>query len=275
MSKGWVVVTGASSGIGRAAADGLAARGWDVIATARADGDLETLRLAGHKALHLELAEARSVQAFAGAAEKICGGHLRALFNNAGYGQPGAVEDVPREALERQLAVNVVGTHDVTRRLLPMMLSHGAGRIVVNSSILGLVAMPWRGAYNASKFALEGLFDTLRLELHGSGVAVSLIEPGPVATRFRAHARDAFYAHIDAASSRHARTYQALRARLDSTDAAGGFTLPAESIMKPLIHALESPRPRRRYLLTTPAKVLGPLRNVLPSGLLDALLRRQ
>ena len=275
MSKGWVVVTGASSGIGRAAADGLAVRGWKVIATARADGDLEALRLAGHKALYLELADTRSVQAFAGAVESICGGRLHALFNNAGYGQPGAVEDVPRDALERQFTVNVFGTHDVTRRLLPMMLAHGEGRIVVNSSILGLVAMPWRGAYNASKFALEGLFDTLRLELHGSGVAVSLIEPGPVATRFRAHARDAFHAHIDVGSSRHAATYEALRARLDRTDAAAGFTLAAESIMKPLIHALESPRPRRRYLLTTPAKVLGPLRRVLPAGLLDALVRRQ
>ncbi len=275
MGRGWVVVTGASSGIGRAAADGLAARGWQVIATARADGDLETLRLAGHKALHLELARAQSVQAFAGAVEKICRGRLYGLFNNAGYGQPGAVEDVPRAALEQQFAVNVIGTHDVTRRLLPMMLPHGEGRIVVNSSILGLVAMPWRGAYNASKFALEGLFDTLRLELHGSGVSVSLIEPGPVATRFRAHARDAFHAHIDAAASRHGATYEALRARLESTDVAGGFTLPAESVMKPLVHALESSRPRRRYLLTTSARILGPLRHVLPAGLLDAVLRRQ
>ncbi len=275
MDKGWVVVTGASSGIGRAAADGLAARGWRVIATARKDGDLETLRLAGHTALHLELASEQSVRAFAGATESICGGRLLGLFNNAGYGQPGAVEDVPREAMEAQFAVNVIGTHDVTRRLLPLMLPHREGRVIVNSSILGLVAMPWRGAYNASKFALEGLFDTLRLELHGSGVEVSLIEPGPVSTRFREHAREAFYRYIKADSSRHEATYSALRARLDSRDDPGGFTLPAESIMKPLVHALEHPRPRRRYLLTTPARVMGPLRHVLPGAWLDALLRRQ
>ena len=269
-----ILVTGCSSGIGRCAALGLKTRGYRVFATARRPEDLERLQHDGLEAVRLHLDDPNSVAEAAEQVLETAGGHVYGLFNNGAYGQPGAVEDLSWQALEDQLRTNVLGWHELTRRLLPGMRRRGEGRIIQNSSVLGLVAMAYRGAYNCSKFALEGLTDTLRLELHGSGVYVSLIEPGPISSRFRENAFAKFREHIDAENSVHSANYQALAERLAREGDTTSFTLPPEAVLKRVIHALESPRPRARYPVTTPTYVFGVLRRVLGTRQLDWLLRR-
>lgn len=199
----FVLITGCSSGIGLAAAKALGQHGYTVIASARKAEDVAQLRQLGLLAVELDLANEASIERGAAEAQALAGGRLYGLFNNGAYGQPGALEDLPTQALREQFDTNLFGWHHLIRQLLPAMLAAGEGRIVQNSSVLGLVAMKYRGAYNASKFALEGYTDTLRLELAGSGVQISLIEPGPIDTRFRANARAAFLRHIEPAASRH------------------------------------------------------------------------
>ncbi|MCP5431528.1 MAG: SDR family NAD(P)-dependent oxidoreductase [Chromatiaceae bacterium] len=269
-----VMVTGCSSGIGRCVALGLQARGYRVFATARRQDDLDMLRDNGCEAVCLHLDDPDSV---AGAAQQVleaCGGQVFGLFNNGAYGQPGAVEDLTWDVLEAQLRTNLLGWHELTRLLIPGMRACGEGRIIQNSSVLGLVAMPFRGAYNCSKFALEGLTDTLRLELHGSGISVSLIEPGPISSRFRENAFRMFRQNIDADNSVHRDSYRAMAARLEHEGPTTSFTLPPEAVLEKVIHALESKRPRARYAVTTPTHVFGVLRRVLGTRQLDWLLRR-
>jgi len=269
-----ILVTGCSSGIGRCTALGLKARGYRVFASARRPDDLEQLQRDGLEAVMLHLDDPDSVAAAADHVLSACGGAVYGLFNNGAYGQPGAVEDLSWRALEEQLRTNVLGWHELTRLLLPGMRRRGEGRIIHNSSVLGLVAMPYRGAYNCSKFALEGLTDTLRLEIHGSGIFVSLIEPGPIKSRFRENAYAKFRQHIDAQNSVHRENYNAMEERLAKEGDASTFTLPPEAVLKRVIHALESRRPRVRYPVTTPTYVFGALRRVLGARQLDWLLRR-
>lgn len=264
-----VLITGCSSGIGRCVAEGLRARGYRVFASARRMEHVEELTAAGFEALHLDLDDSDSIGAAVEQLLRLTNGQLYGLFNNGGYGQPGAVEDLSREALRQQLETNLLGGHELICRLLPVMRRLGAGRILQNSSLLGLVAMPYRGAYNASKFALEGLTDTLRLELAGSGIYVSLIEPGPIESRFRANAYAAFARHVQPESSNYRTQYGALRERLRTPGRMAPFILPPEAILKPVLHALESPRPRSRYYVTLPTHMLGFLRRVLSSRQLD------
>lgn len=212
-----ILVTGASSGIGWAAALRMKARGWRVLATARNEVDLNRLNSeAGVEPLALELADPNSIEACAQAALERTEGRLDALFNNGAYGQVGAVEDLTPDLLRRQLEVNLIGTHDLTRRLIPSMRANGAGRIVQCSSVLGSVSGPFRGAYCASKFALEGLSDAMRLELAGSGIHVVLIEPGPIRTKFVETALRNFRATIDVESSVHRETYAARLASMEA-----------------------------------------------------------
>lgn len=269
-----ILVTGCSSGIGRCVATGLRDRGYRVFATARRPEDLHALASEGLEAVELHLDHRESVAAAAEQVLSASDGYVYGLFNNGAYGQPGAVEDLSWEVLEAQLRSNLLGWHELTRRLIPGMRARGAGRIIQNSSVLGLVAMPYRGAYNCSKFALEGLSDTLRLELHGSGVHVSLIEPGPISSRFRANAYAKFKEHIDAEKSAHQAKYRALEARLRQEGPTTGFTLPPEAVLRKVIHALESRRPRPRYPVTVPTRVFGVLRRILGTRQLDWLLRR-
>lgn len=272
LSASAILLTGCSSGIGYAAAQGLRERGYRVFATARRLEDVQALAGEGFEALQLDIASSASIDAAVGEVLARTGGELYALFNNAGYGQPGAVEDLSRDALREQFETNLFGLHELTCRVLPVMRRRGHGRIVHNSSLLGYVALRYRGAYNASKFALEGLTDTLRLELAGTGVRVCLIEPGPIESRFRQNALQAFLRHDTVAGSVHAAAYRAMIARLATAGPAAPFTLPAASIMKPLLHALESPRPRARYRLTVPAHVFWVLKRLLPTAMLDRVL---
>ncbi|MFQ2270927.1 SDR family oxidoreductase [Aeromonas enteropelogenes] len=270
----FVLITGCSSGIGLAAAKALGEHGFTVIASARKAEDVTQLQQAGLLAVQLDLADPASIEQGAGAALALAGGRLYGLFNNGAYGQPGALEDLPTEALREQFETNLFGWHHLIRQVLPAMLAAREGRIVQNSSVLGLVAMKYRGAYNASKFALEGYSDTLRLELVGTGVHISLIEPGPIDTRFRANARAAFLRHIEPAQSRHQAAYQQTLSRLEREGGARGFTLPSEACIPPLLHALTSKRPRHRYPVTFPTRLFAILRRLLPSRWLDRILAK-
>ena len=274
MNNRVVLITGCSSGIGYCVAHGLKGRGWRVFATARRQTDVERLRAEGLESLLLDVCDPTSIQFAVAEVLAQTGGRMDALFSNAGYGQPGAVEDVSRAALREQFETNVLGAHELTCQVIPVMRRQGRGRIVFNSSVLGLVAFPYRGAYVASKFALEGLADALRLELAGTGIQVSLIEPGPILSRFRDNAHAAYQRHIHAEHSPHRENYAAMEARLLKKGPAAPFTLPPEAVLKRVIHALESPRPRARYPVTAPAHLFTVLRRLLPTGLLDAILRR-
>lgn len=269
-----VLITGCSSGIGRCAAEMLKARAYRVFATARRTADVHALRDAGFEAFQLDLNDSASIEAALEAVLAASGGKLYALFNNGAYGQPGAVEDLSREALRAQFETNVFGTHELTARVIPIMRAQGEGRIVQNSSVLGFVAMQYRGAYNASKYALEGLTDTLRLELAGSGVYVSLIEPGPILSRFRDNALRMYRRHIDVETSVHRETYRAMEQRLQTEGPAVPFTLGPEAVVAKLFHALEAKRPRARYYVTFPTYLFAFLRHVLPQRALDAILRK-
>lgn len=269
-----ILITGCSSGIGLDAARTLAARGWRVLATCRRAEDCERLAAEGLESFPLDLADAASVAAGAAEALVLTDGRLEAVFNNGAYACPGAVEDLPRQALREIFETNLFGQVDLTNRLLPAMRAAGRGRVVMNSSVLGFVTAPWRGAYVATKFALEGITDTLRLELHGSGVHVVLIEPGPIGTAFRRNAIPHFERHVDWRASPHRDAYeQTLMKRLYAPDGPDRFELPASAVTVRLVAALESRRPRARYRVTVPAHAAAVMRRLLPTALLDRVLR--
>lgn len=269
-----LLITGCSSGIGLAAAHALRERGWRVFASCRKPQDVRRLQGEGLESLMLDLDDSDSIHAAVDEVLDRTGGGLDALFNNGGFGQTGAVEDLSRQALREQFETNLFGWAELTNLVIPVMRRQGHGRIVMNSSVLGLAALPYRGAYVAAKFALEGLTDTLRLELAGSGIHVSLIEPGPIATRFRENALAHFRRHIDVAGSVHRAAYEAQLARLEKPGPAAPFTLPASAVVDRLIHALEGRRPRPRYYVTVPTHLIGHARRFLSTRGLDRLLTR-
>jgi len=155
------------------------------------------LQAEGLESLQLDLCDSQSIQTAFNEIMQRTNGQLYALFNNGAYGIPGAVEDLSRNTLRTQFETNVFGWHELTTLVIPVMRKQGSGRIIQNSSVLGFVAMPFRGAYNASKFAIEGLTDTLRLELKDTGIYISLIEPGPILSQFRHNALRALQTHIN------------------------------------------------------------------------------
>lgn len=269
-----ILITGCSSGIGHCAAFALKQRGYRIFATARHNEDVDALLAGGLEAIQLNLQDSGSIQLAVNTVLTRTNGQLYALFNNGAYGQPGAVEDISTDVLRAQFETNLFGWHELTRQIIPVMRSQGEGRIIQNSSVLGFVVMTYRGAYNASKFALEGLTDTLRLELQGSGIHVCLIEPGPIESRFRANAYAMWRQHIDATKSVHQIQYQAMIQRLQKEGAAAPFTLPPEAVVKKVIHALESPRPKARYYVTFPTHLFGTLKRLLTTRALDRLLTK-
>jgi len=269
-----ILITGCSSGIGYACAHGMKARGWRVLATARKKKDINRLKSEGLEVLQLDYRDAKSIAKCAGAALERTDGQLTALFNNGGYGQPGAVEDVPMDALRQQFETNFFGWHDLTIRIIPAMRNQGAGRIVQCSSCLGLVSLKYRGAYNASKFAIEGLSDALRQELAGTGIFVSLIEPGPIATRFSVNALAAYKANIDLEGSAHAEVYKGRIASMEE-GTPSKFTLGPEAVLEKLIHAVESSSPHAHYYVTKPTYMLAWARRLLPARLMDRMMATQ
>jgi NAD(P)-dependent dehydrogenase (short-subunit alcohol dehydrogenase family) len=270
-----ILITGCSSGIGLDAARGLKVRGWRVFATCRQETDCERLRGEGLESFRLDYADEDSIAAAVDEVKQRTGGTLDALFNNGAFACPGAVEDLPRAALRAIFEVNLFGYHDLARRVIPMMRAQGHGRIVNCSSVLGLVGMTWRGAYVATKFAMEGLTDVLRIEMKGTGIEVVLIEPGPIATRIRENAIPHFEKWIDWENSARAAQYASLRGRLyDARVKKDTFELGPEAVTAKLVHALESRRPRARYYVTTPTHIMGLARRVLPTRMLDWLIAK-
>ncbi len=274
MSEKSILITGCSSGIGLCVARGLKSRGYRVFATARKAHDVHQLEIDGFESLQLDLSDSDSITSAVDEILARTGGSLDALFNNGAYGQPGAVEDLSRDVLRAQFETNLFGWHELTNRVLPVMRRQGHGRIVQNSSVLGFVALRYRGAYNASKYALEGLSDTLRLELAGTDIHVSLVEPGPVSSRFRENAFRAYQENINPDNSIHRERYLAMEARLKTKGPEVPFTLPPEAVLKKVIHALESPRPRARYYVTLPTYLFGTLKRLLSTRLLDKALSK-
>lgn len=270
-----IIVTGASSGIGAYCARALKAEGWRVFATARKPEDIAALEEAGIEAFYLDYREPDSIAALVEAVLARTGGRLDALYNNGAHAQPGAVEDLPVEALREQMEANLFGWHDLTRRLVPVMRRQGHGRIVHCSSILGLTPVKWRGAYVASKHALEGLMLCLRAELEGSGIHVSLIEPGPIESRIAPNGLDWFLKNIDHENSVHREAYQAQLARMRGGGSKSRLKLKPDAVYRVLRHALLSPRPRPHYVVTLPARVGVVLKRLLPAALLYRILASQ
>lgn len=268
-----VLITGCSTGIGLEAAKTLQARGFNVVASVRQQKDITVLKQQGLvHVISLDLRSSESIDAGLSEALEISGGRLYAIFNNGAYGQPGAVEDLSRNALRKQFETNLFGTHELTVKALPYLLKEDDARIIQNSSILGFVAMPMRGAYIASKFALEGLTDALRIELSETNVKVSIIEPGPILTNFRNNAMAALEENVDIGASRHQGRYEGAFKRLKKKGATSKFTLSADAVVAKLVHALESPRPKIRYYVTFPTYLFAFLRHVLPASMIDKIM---
>ena len=269
-----VLITGCSTGIGYCVAKGLRERGYQVFATARQPADVERLAAEGFKALRLDLADPQSVEDAVHELMLRTNSELYAVFHNGAYGQAGALEDLSRAVLEQQFATNVFGWHQLTNLVLPMLRQRNEGRIIYNSSLLGFIALPFRGAYNASKYAVEGLADTLRLELADTDIKVCLIEPGPVTSQFRANALRSLKANVAWERSVHARKYAGAIKRLEKVGPAAPFTLPPEAVLARVIHALESEHPQPRYRVTVPSHLFWALRRLLPTSWLDKVLLR-
>lgn len=269
-----ILITGCSTGIGLASARTLKARGWRVLATARKPADLERLRREdGLEVIALELSDGTSIAACAEAALHLTGGRLDALYNNAAYGIVGAMEDTAPEVLRDHFEVNVIAAHDLTRRIVPTMRRQGHGRIVMCSSVLGFMSGPFRGAYCASKFALEAMSDALRLELRPANIQVSLLEPGPIESEFLATAIAKFKAHIEADTSPHKAYYERRLAEM----MGGGknrFRLGPEAVVAKLVHAVESRRPKARYRVGMLTKGAALMKRALPDVILDRIVSR-
>ncbi|UVC08794.1 SDR family oxidoreductase [Rhizobium sp. TH2] len=262
-----IIVTGASTGIGAYCARALSQDGWRVFATVRREEDRTGLEAEGIETFVMDYTDQASIHALVDEVLARNGGRLDALYNNGAYGQPGAVEDLPTDVLRLQFETNVFGWHELTRRLIPVMRAQGHGRIVNCSSILGLVPFRWRGAYNASKFALEGLTITMMMELRGSGIEVSLIEPGPIRSEFMANCLKAVEAHIDLENTVHKVEYARQLKRLRGELSGAKGKLGPEAVYEVLKHALTSPKPKPHYIVTKPAKRGVLLKRLLPSRL--------
>jgi NAD(P)-dependent dehydrogenase (short-subunit alcohol dehydrogenase family) len=270
-----ILITGCSSGIGYDAAHGMRARGWRVFASCRKAKDCARLQSEGFNSPQIDYADTASIALGLEQVLTVTGGTLDALFNNGAHGLPGAVEDVPTDGLREIFEVNFFGWHELTRRVIPVMRAQGHGRIVQCSSVLGIVSFPWRGAYVATKYALEGLSDTLRVELRGTGIDVVLIEPGPITSHIRVNAIPFFERYIDWKSSALRERYEtSLIKRLYEDNGPDKFELPASAVTAKLARALEARRPKPRYYVTTPTYIAGILRRILSTRASDAVLSR-
>lgn len=274
MTQKSILITGASSGIGFDAAHGLRDAGWRVFASCRKAEDCERLRAEGFESPQIDYADADSIVNGLAETLEATGGTLDALYNNGAYACPGAVEDLPTDALREIFETNLFGWHELTRLVIPVMRAQGHGRIINCSSVLGFVGYKWRGAYVATKFALEGLTDVLRQELSDTAIKVILIEPGPITSEFRKNAVPHFEKWIDWQNSARRDAYQEELDRLYTETEPGKFELPAAAVTKKILHALTAPKPKPRYYVTTPTYIMGFLRRILSTRWLDAVILR-
>ena len=274
MTQKTILITGSSSGIGYDAAHGFRALGFRVFASCRVQADCDRLIAQGFDSPLIDYADSDSIKS--GLAEVLAAtsGTLDVLYNNGAFACPGAVEDLPRGALRAIFEVNVFGYQELTNRVIPVMRAQGHGRIIQCSSVLGLVGLKWRGAYVATKFALEGLTDVLRIEMADTPIKVILIEPGPVTSDIRKNAIPHFERWINWKESARAAEYETLRERLYADSGPDTFELTASAVTKKLIHAATAKHPRARYYITTPTYLMGLLRRILSTRLLDAVITR-
>lgn len=270
-----VLITGTSSGIGLAAALEMKQRGWTVFAAARKQVDLADLESQGLIPVHLDVADTASIDQAVTDVLAQCDGQLTGLVNNAGFGQPGAIEDLSLDAMRTQFEVNVFGLQVLTNRFLPGMIQQGHGRIVQISSVVGRISLPFMGMYSASKFAVEALADAQRVELTGTGVRLSLVEPGPITTHFSKNAISSTHSGLSAEHSRFADLYKKEFADRASDRDPRPFSLPPEAVARKIAHALTSPRPRRRYKVTFPAYLGAFMSRAAPDALIDWILARE
>ncbi|MFY0619689.1 SDR family NAD(P)-dependent oxidoreductase [Shimia sp.] len=276
MTNKTLLITGCSSGIGLEAARHMRARGWRVFASCRAQADCDRLIAEGFESPQIDYCVPETIRDGLDSVLTATGGTLHGLFNNGARGLPGAIEDLPAAGLRSLLESNLIGWHDLTQKVLPVMRRQGHGRVVNNSSVLGYVSMRYRGAYVASKFALEGWSDCLRIEMRDTPIHVSLIEPGPITSEMRRNNARQFFQWIQWESSPHAENYRTGLVKRFSEDKSDPdpFELPAEAVCKKLVHALEAPRPRSRYRVTTPAHAMNVLKRALPTNLMDWVISK-
>jgi short-subunit dehydrogenase len=268
-----VLVTGCSSGIGLATAELLRTQGWTVFPTARKPADLDMLREAGFDAIELDVMSSESISSARDRILEKTGGTLNALVNNAGFGMPGAIEDLSRDAMRYQFEVNLFGLQELTNLFIPVFRKQGHGRIVNVSSVVGRLSLPFMGIYSASKFALEAISDAMRVELSGNQITVSLIEPGPIQTRFSTTCAKNGVEHLETKTSRFDKAYrQYFDKRRNGGTRADRFRLPPEAVAKKILHALESPRPKIRYCVTIPAYLGDWIARFVPRAFVDNLM---
>ncbi|MBI6548732.1 SDR family oxidoreductase [Xenorhabdus lircayensis] len=253
-----ILITGCSSGIGLVAAKTLHQRGYRVLAACRKPADLVHMRELGFEPIGLDLDDKESVEHAAKTVIELTDGRLFGLFNNAGFGVYGPLDSISREQMEKQFSTNFFGTHQLTCLLLPAIRAYGEGRIVQTSSVMGLLSTPGRGAYAASKYALEAWSDTLRGELAKTGIKVSLIEPGPINTRFTENVNQTQRDHP-----------------VENSSLTRRFTLMPEDVVAKLVHALESPNPKLRYSVTLLTYAVKVMRRILPEKWFDKIVRWQ
>ncbi|MEO9894751.1 MAG: SDR family NAD(P)-dependent oxidoreductase [Paracoccaceae bacterium] len=275
MAEKTILITGCSSGIGLASAKLLRANGWRVFASCRKEDDCKALRQEGFESPRIDYSDPESIRSGFDATMEATGGTLDALFNNGAYAIPGPVEDLPTDALRAIFDSNFFGWHDLTLNALPIMRAQGHGHIIQCSSVLGFVTSPWRGAYNATKFALEGLTDTMRIELRDTNIKVVLIEPGPIRTKFRENAIPHFEKWVDWENSPRADQYRDnLLDKLYKGSGSATFELEAEAVAQKVLKALTASNPRPRYFVTTPTYLMAILKRILPTRVLDQVLSK-
>lgn len=268
-----ILISGCSSGIGLQTALYLKQQGYNVIATARNELDIHQLQLNDLLAIKLDVNNSLSIESAVSQAAVITDEGIDVLINNAGFGQAGAIEDLSREAFREQFETNVFGLVELTNNVIPYMREQGFGQIINISSILGLVCLPYRGAYCASKYAVEAISDTLRLELADSPIDVSLIEPGPIESYFRQTSIEKALETINIEQSVHQKQYQKLLSEQQSGKPIA-FSKPGIAVAKKVLKAIEARKPKARYKVTTPAHVLSFIKRLLSDKQLDFLLRR-
>jgi short-subunit dehydrogenase len=270
-----VLITGCSTGIGRATAELLARKGWKVYASARRIESIRDLEAGGCKTLALDVCSEDSMQ-LAVAAIEAAEGAVGVLINNAGYGQEGVVEEVPMHEVRRQFETNVFGLTRLTQLVLPGMRRQRWGKIVNLSSMGGKLTLPGGGFYHATKHAVEAISDALRFEVQPFGVDVIVVEPGPIKTAFGDTAIDSIQAAA-VGDSPYAAFNKVLAAKIREAyeGPMGRFAVGPEAVAKVIEKAITAARPRTRYPVTAAARILMRVRRWLPDRSFDAVLRTQ
>ena len=271
-----ILITGCSSGIGLDCAKTLHAHGWTGFASCRQQKDCDRLKMMGIEAPRLDHADPVSSTETIQYILTKTNGKLDAVFNNGAFAVPGAVEDLPTDALRSIYETNLFGYHEVIRQVIPIMRAQGKGKILNCSSVLGFVAMPWRGAYNSTKFALEGLTDTLRIEMRNTNINVILIEPGPIGTKIRENSIPHFERWVDWENSPRKKQYETdlIKRLYQPKNKPDTFELPVSAVTKVVMKALESHHPKPRYYVTIPTHFMGFLRRILSTRSLDWFISR-